>query len=63
MLEAKLIHRIVLYLAPKIVGGMNSPSSFTFEGSEWMKDAVTLESLEVEQLGDNVCISGTPVWS
>ncbi|OAB46996.1 bifunctional diaminohydroxyphosphoribosylaminopyrimidine deaminase/5-amino-6-(5-phosphoribosylamino)uracil reductase RibD [Paenibacillus antarcticus] len=63
MLEAKLIDRIVIYLAPKIVGGINAPSSFSFEGSEWMKDAVRLESLEVEQLGDNVCISGIPVWS
>ncbi|AOZ91417.1 bifunctional diaminohydroxyphosphoribosylaminopyrimidine deaminase/5-amino-6-(5-phosphoribosylamino)uracil reductase RibD [Paenibacillus crassostreae] len=63
MLEAKLIDRVILYLAPKIVGGMNSPSSFSFEGSEWMKDAVRLESLEVELLDDNVCISGIPVWS
>lgn len=62
MLEAKLIDRIVLYLAPKIVGGYNAPGSFSFGGSELMKDAVTLASLEVERLGDNVCISGIPVW-
>ncbi|OAB32663.1 bifunctional diaminohydroxyphosphoribosylaminopyrimidine deaminase/5-amino-6-(5-phosphoribosylamino)uracil reductase [Paenibacillus macquariensis subsp. defensor] len=63
MLDAKLVDRIVIYLVPKIVGGINAPSSFSFEGSEWMKDAVRLESLEIEQLGDNLCISGIPVWS
>lgn len=26
-----------------------------------MRDAIQLEGLEVEVLGDNVCISGTPV--
>ena len=63
MLAAKLVDRIILYFAPKIVGGLNSPGSFSFEGSEWMKDAVRLESMEVEQLGDNLRISGIPVWS
>lgn len=63
MLEGKLVDRIVLYLAPKIVGDHNAPSSFSFEGSERMADAIRLVSLEVEQLGDNLCISGIPVWS
>lgn len=63
MVEARLIDRIILYLAPKIVGGTGAPSSFSFDGSEKMDDAVRLESLEVEKLGDNLCISGIPVWS
>ncbi|MHA0855508.1 bifunctional diaminohydroxyphosphoribosylaminopyrimidine deaminase/5-amino-6-(5-phosphoribosylamino)uracil reductase RibD [Paenibacillus sp. CMAA1364] len=63
MLHAQLIDRIILYLAPKIIGGINAPSSFSFEGKELMKDAVYLESLEVEQLGDNLCISGIPVYA
>ncbi|MRN53440.1 bifunctional diaminohydroxyphosphoribosylaminopyrimidine deaminase/5-amino-6-(5-phosphoribosylamino)uracil reductase RibD [Paenibacillus monticola] len=62
MLESGLIDRIILFFAPKIVGGgAAAAGTFTFPGVEWMRDAITLEGLEVEVLGDNVCISGTPV--
>lgn len=62
MLESGLVDRVVLFYAPKIVGGgSESPGTFDFPGVALMKDAITLEGLEVEVLGDNVCISGTPV--
>ncbi|WP_054941410.1 bifunctional diaminohydroxyphosphoribosylaminopyrimidine deaminase/5-amino-6-(5-phosphoribosylamino)uracil reductase RibD [Paenibacillus ihuae] len=62
MLESGLVDRIVLFFAPKIVGGgSQAAGTFEFPGVELMKDAVMLEGLEVEVLGDNVCISGTPV--
>ncbi|WP_042196986.1 bifunctional diaminohydroxyphosphoribosylaminopyrimidine deaminase/5-amino-6-(5-phosphoribosylamino)uracil reductase RibD [Paenibacillus camerounensis] len=62
MLENGLVDRVVLFYAPKIVGGgSEAPGTFDFPGVALMKDAITLEGLEVEVLGDNVCISGTPV--
>lgn len=62
MLESGLVDRVVLFFAPKLVGGGGqAPGTFEFSGVEQMKDAITLEGLEVEVLGDNVCISGTPV--
>ncbi|CAH1194459.1 Riboflavin biosynthesis protein RibD [Paenibacillus auburnensis] len=62
MLESGLVDRVVLFFAPKIVGGgSQAAGTFEFPGVELMKDAVMLEGLEVEVLGDNVCISGTPV--
>ncbi|QSF43247.1 bifunctional diaminohydroxyphosphoribosylaminopyrimidine deaminase/5-amino-6-(5-phosphoribosylamino)uracil reductase RibD [Paenibacillus tianjinensis] len=62
MLESGLVDRVVLFFAPKIVGGgSQAAGTFEFPGVEQMKDAVLLEGLEVEVLGDNVCISGTPV--
>ncbi|AIQ48232.1 5-amino-6-(5-phosphoribosylamino)uracil reductase [Paenibacillus sp. FSL R7-0273] len=62
MLESGLVDRVVLFYAPKIVGGgAEAPGTFDFPGIALMKDAITLEGLEVEVLGDNVCISGTPV--
>lgn len=62
MLENKLVDRLVLFVAPKIVGGFNNPGSFRFEGVERMSDAITLSNLEVELLDDNIRISGLPVW-
>ncbi|WP_438491147.1 bifunctional diaminohydroxyphosphoribosylaminopyrimidine deaminase/5-amino-6-(5-phosphoribosylamino)uracil reductase RibD [Paenibacillus sp. IHBB 3054] len=62
MLESGLVDRVVLFFAPKIVGGRaGAAGTFEFPGVELMKDAITLEGLEVEVLGDNVCISGTPI--
>lgn len=63
MLEQQLVDRIVLFIAPKIVGGLGSPSNFTFSGVDQMKDAVVLGNMSVEQLEDNICITGTPVWT
>lgn len=61
MLEEGLVDRVVLFIAPKIVGGLAAPSSFNFSGAERMSDAVTLSDVQFEQLGDNVCITGIPV--
>ncbi|MNW52138.1 Riboflavin biosynthesis protein RibD [compost metagenome] len=63
ILQNKLADEIVLFLAPKLIGGLDAPGSFMFKGYELMKDAVTLQDLVVEQLGDNICVSGKPVYT
>ncbi|MBG9736090.1 bifunctional diaminohydroxyphosphoribosylaminopyrimidine deaminase/5-amino-6-(5-phosphoribosylamino)uracil reductase RibD [Paenibacillus alvei] len=60
MLKEKLIDKIVLFIAPLIVGGQQAPGNFAFGGVSRMKDAYHLQHMEVEVLGDNVCISGYP---
>lgn len=62
MLEEELVDRIILFIAPKIAGGLGAPSSFMFGGVEQMSEAVVLEDLSMEQLEDNIMISGKPVW-
>lgn len=63
MFEERLVDRIVLFMAPKIVGGLEAPSSFAFSGVERMSEAITLRDLEIEQMNDNLCIRGIPVWA
>lgn len=61
MLELGLVDRVILFFAPKISGGgAQAPGTFDFPGVELMKDAVALQRVEIETLGDNVCISGIP---
>ncbi|MDR9853765.1 bifunctional diaminohydroxyphosphoribosylaminopyrimidine deaminase/5-amino-6-(5-phosphoribosylamino)uracil reductase RibD [Paenibacillus sp. VCA1] len=62
LLRARLVDRIVLYFAPKIVGGKHAPHSFDFEGIGRMADAITLDDLEVDRVGDNIFVSGKPIW-
>lgn len=60
MLEARLIHKCILFFAPKIIGGAGAPGNFDFAGFEKMGDAVVLERLKVEQMGQDLCITGYP---
>jgi diaminohydroxyphosphoribosylaminopyrimidine deaminase/5-amino-6-(5-phosphoribosylamino)uracil reductase len=62
MLEAGLIDKIVLYYAAKIIGGTDAPGTFTFTGFEKMADAIQLERVSVEMAGEDICISGYPVY-
>ncbi|WP_169081861.1 bifunctional diaminohydroxyphosphoribosylaminopyrimidine deaminase/5-amino-6-(5-phosphoribosylamino)uracil reductase RibD [Paenibacillus sp. PL91] len=62
MLEAGLIDKIVLYYAAKIIGGPDAPGTFTFAGIEKMADAIQLEQVSVEMAGEDICISGYPVY-
>ncbi|WP_114378656.1 bifunctional diaminohydroxyphosphoribosylaminopyrimidine deaminase/5-amino-6-(5-phosphoribosylamino)uracil reductase RibD [Paenibacillus prosopidis] len=63
MLEAGLIDKIILYYAAKIIGGVEAPGTFTFNGIEKMADAIELEQVNVEMAGDDICVSGYPVYT
>lgn len=62
MLAAGLIDKIVLYYAAKIIGGTEAPGTFTFAGIEKMADAIQLDRVNVEMAGEDICISGYPVY-
>lgn len=60
MLTAGLIDKIVLFYAPKIIGGIEAPSNFIFEGMDRIEQAVKLDRLTVQMFGDDVCLVGYP---
>lgn len=62
MLEAGLIDKVILYYAAKIIGGADAPGTFTFQGFERMADAVQLERVAVEMAGDDICVTGYPIY-
>ncbi|MBU5345437.1 bifunctional diaminohydroxyphosphoribosylaminopyrimidine deaminase/5-amino-6-(5-phosphoribosylamino)uracil reductase RibD [Paenibacillus lautus] len=62
MLEQKLVDRLIQFIAPKIVGGYDSPGNYMFSGYEQMNQAIQLTGLETERLGDNIYVTGIPVW-
>lgn len=59
-LENGLIDKVVLYFAPKLVGGKNAPTFLEGSGFELMKDAVDLADGEFTKIGKDFKFTGYP---
>jgi diaminohydroxyphosphoribosylaminopyrimidine deaminase/5-amino-6-(5-phosphoribosylamino)uracil reductase len=57
LFAAGLVRKVHAYIAPKIVGGTAYPA-VAGEGARTMAEALTLQDIEVERLGDDVLIVG-----
>jgi diaminohydroxyphosphoribosylaminopyrimidine deaminase/5-amino-6-(5-phosphoribosylamino)uracil reductase len=63
MLERKLVDKIVLFLAPIIVGGgCEAPVWCRFPGFDKLRDAVRLKNVAISGSGDDCRIVGYPVY-
>ena len=62
MIQRKLVDRIHLFIAPKLVGSVGTTSSFLFPGVSHMNEAIQLDQLEVKQIDNNISITGIPFW-
>jgi diaminohydroxyphosphoribosylaminopyrimidine deaminase/5-amino-6-(5-phosphoribosylamino)uracil reductase len=58
LLEARLVDKVYAFLAPKLIGGVEAPTPVEGTGCPEMGQAVTLQDLSVERLGDDVLIAG-----
>lgn len=61
MLEAGLVDKVVLYIAPLIIGGADAPAVFALEGADAVAGAIRLERTAVDKVGDNIRVIGYPV--
>ena len=61
-LHGKAIDKVVTYIAPKLVAGQDAPTPFGGTGIEEMGKAVSVKDMEVETLGEDIKITGYPVW-
>lgn len=62
MLEQRLIDKIILYYGMKIVGGKDAPSLFDMPGIQLMSDAITLQQVKVDMIGNDIRIVGYPSY-
>ena len=56
-LRARLIDKVVLFLAPKLVGGNDAPPLFAGPGAPTLAQAVPLRGLEVGRSGEDVVLT------
>ncbi|WP_027093703.1 bifunctional diaminohydroxyphosphoribosylaminopyrimidine deaminase/5-amino-6-(5-phosphoribosylamino)uracil reductase RibD [Cohnella thermotolerans] len=59
LLEAGLVDKLMLFYAPKLVGGA-APSAFSFAGPDLMEEALKVENVSIERYGTDWCVTGYP---
>ncbi|MEZ4485196.1 MAG: RibD family protein [Syntrophotaleaceae bacterium] len=57
-LQAGLVDRMMVFIAPKVLGGSGGYGIFAGEGVARLADAVDLEGIRVSRFGDDVLIEG-----
>ncbi|GAF14746.1 LOW QUALITY PROTEIN: diaminohydroxyphosphoribosylaminopyrimidine deaminase [Bacillus sp. JCM 19045] len=62
-IEAELISKLILYMAPKIIGGRLAPTFLEGEGIGLMNDAIPVEIASVDFVGKDLKITAYPQYS
>lgn len=62
LLAQQLVDEVVAFIAPKLVGGARAPTPFDGPGFPLMAGAVPLANVRVELVGEDVCLTGAPVY-
>lgn len=60
--DQRLVDKVTLVIAPKIIGAEAAPAAIAGRGAASMRDAVTLREMTVDRLGDDILVTGYPVW-
>ena len=55
-LKEGLFQQVMMYIAPKLIGGRTAPTVFGGDGIEKMADVFNLQFTEIEQLGKDLKI-------
>lgn len=61
-LEHQLIDKVVLYLAPKLIGGKDAPTFLEGTGFAKMNQAIELSATQIEKLGKDFKLTGYPIY-
>lgn len=59
-LRARLINKVLLFMAPKILGGSHSKTPFAGVDIDQIDEALQLEFDTIEQIGPDLCITAYP---
>ncbi|HEV2833697.1 MAG TPA: bifunctional diaminohydroxyphosphoribosylaminopyrimidine deaminase/5-amino-6-(5-phosphoribosylamino)uracil reductase RibD [Pyrinomonadaceae bacterium] len=59
-IDARLVNKVTVFIAPKIIGGNEAPTAVGGKGVGQMADALELERLEVVQRGRDIEVTGYP---
>ena len=57
-LKAGIVDKVMIFIAPKIIGGKDALTPVEGEGISMIKDAIALEGIRVSRFGEDVLIEG-----
>lgn len=57
-LEAGIVNKVYAYIAPKLIGGDKSKTPVGGKGLEKMSEAWKLKDIEIEQIGEDILVTG-----
>lgn len=60
LFEQKLVDEVAVFIAPKLVGGLEAPTPLAGEGVEDMAAAIQLADLSYERVGADILVKGHP---
>jgi diaminohydroxyphosphoribosylaminopyrimidine deaminase/5-amino-6-(5-phosphoribosylamino)uracil reductase len=60
LLQQQRVDKVVLYIAPKVIGGDKAPPVWKMDGIPWMKDALSFSHISYQQIGDDLRFIGYP---
>jgi diaminohydroxyphosphoribosylaminopyrimidine deaminase / 5-amino-6-(5-phosphoribosylamino)uracil reductase len=55
-LESKIVDKVLMFIAPKILGGQNAPTPVGGSGIEVLENAVRLKGMKAVEIGDDLLI-------
>lgn len=62
-LENKLVDKVILYIAPKLIGGKDAPTFLEGTGMDKMSDAVELTDTSFVKIGKDIKFIGYPTYT
>lgn len=61
-LEQQLIDKVILYMAPKLIGGKDAPTFLEGTGVKTMEEAIELTDITIEKMGKDMKWTGYPIY-
>ena len=59
-LRQGLVDEVYAFIAPKLIGGKDAKTPVEGKGIAWMKEAIALQSVSIEKVGEDFLIKGFP---
>ncbi len=61
-LREGIVNKVHAYISGKLIGGIDAPTPVSGLGADHMDEVVRLRDMSVETIGEDICITGYPVY-
>ncbi len=62
-LDERIVNKVYAYISGKLIGGRDAPTPVSGMGADRMAEAVSLKSMDIRTIGEDLCVTGYPVYN